>query len=301
MINKIKYIPPHQINKKKGFDTDGYFPTKESALNYSKGFGSEVSYHKDRFNSIDYLLKDIRRKKNLVILDYGCGDGLLFKKLKMKTQLYWGIDASSHMIELANKNLASLNKKLISGGVEKLKKIKSNSIDLVTSFNVLGYLKETDLNIIFKEIHRILKKNGFFATINGNELFDMFALNYNTKIFYKKYFNQKENHMNWLLKKNKKTNYIPAKRFNPLEFSERLKIKYKLKKIDTAFSSLHKYSPEVGKIINKSKKSKNKLFTDFRYRQLLARNFNINPNKFSFSDKWKCYFLCSIFGMLFRK
>ena len=71
--------------------------------------------------------------------------------------------------------------------------------------------------------------------------------------------------------------------------------------VQTSFASLHKYSPEIGKVLHKKKKSTNKFYIDTRFRQHLARNFNLNPNKFSYKDKWKCLFLCSIFGVLFKK
>ena len=129
----------------------------------------------------------------------------------------------------------------------------------------------------------------------------MFSLNNFTKIFFKKYFNQKDKHIDSLLKKNKKSNYVIGKRFNPLALEEKLKKKYALTMLDISFASLHKYSPEIGKIIHKGKKSKNKFYTDFRHQQLLSRDFSHNPNKFSPLEKWKCLFLCSIFGMLVQK
>jgi hypothetical protein len=126
-------------------------------------------------------------------------------------------------------------------------------------------------------------------------------LNYNTKIFFKKYFNQKENHVNLLLKKSKSEKYVMGKRYNPLALEEKLKMKHSLTMLDISFASLHKYSPEIGKILNKGKKSKNEYITDFRHQQLLSRDFSYNPNKFSTLEKWKCLFLCSIFGMLVQK
>ena len=296
----IKYLPPHLAKKnKKTYDTGGYFPSKESALNYVGAVKTHI-YHKDRIRSMKYLLRNINKKK-FKVLDFGCGDGYEYKKLNLKTKSYIGIDVSQHMIDLASKTLGKKNNSFFVGGVEKLKKIKSNSIDLILAFEVIGYFKEKEIDLFFKQVRRILKKNCYFATTNGNELFDLFALNYHTKTFFKKYFNQKESHLNLLLKKNKKSKYILARRFNPLEFNERLKVKYNLLPIENCFASLHKYSPEIGKILHRNKKSTNKHYTDSRIRQHLARNFNLNPNKFSYKDKWKCLFLCSIFGALFKK
>ena len=296
----IKYIPPHLRNKSKFYDTGGYFPDLKSATLYQNK--NTHIYRKDKLNCINFLLNQIKEKKKLKILDFGCGDGSDFKKLKLLPKNYIGIDVSPHMIDLSEKNLINIkNKSLLVGGIDKLKKIKSNSIDLFLAFNVIGYLTDKEESIFFKEVHRILKKNKFFITTNGNELFDLFALNYKTKEFFKKYFNQKEDHMNLLLKKNKKDNYVNGKRYNPLALEEKLKKDYGLTMLDISFASLHKYSPEIGKILHKGKKSKNEYYTDFRHQQLLARDFSKNPNKFSVLEKWKCLFLCSIFGMLVQK
>lgn len=302
---KIKYIPPHlkikNKNKSKVYDGGGYFPNVKSAINYQNRVKTHI-YHKDRLNCINFLINKIRKKNKLNILDFGCGDGLEFKKLNLLTKNYIGIDVSPHMMELSKKNLVNIkNKNLIVGGIDKLKKIKSNSIDLFFALNVIGYLTDKEEDIFFKEVHRILKKNHFLITTNGNELFDLFALNNFTKIFFKKYFNQKENHINLLLKNRTSNKYVPGKRFNPLALGEKLKAKYDLTMLEISFASLHKYSPEIGKILHKGKKSKNKYYTDFRYQQLLSRDFSKNPNKFSALEKWKCLFLCSIFGMLVQK
>lgn len=302
---KIKYIPPHlkikNKNKSKVYDGAGYFPTLKSAIDYQNKVKTHI-YHKDRFNCINFLINKIKKKNKLDILDFGCGDGLEFKKLNLSTKNYIGIDASQHMIELSKKNLVNIkNKNLIVGGIDKLKKIKSNSIDLFFALNVIGYLTDKDEDIFFKEVYRILKKNRFFISTNGNELFDLFALNSYTKIFFKKYFNQKENHINLLLKNSSRNKYILGKRFNPLALGEKLKAKYDLTMLEISFASLHKYSPEIGKILHRGKKSKNKHLSDFRHQQLLSRDFSKNPNKFSALEKWKCFFLCSIFGMLVQK
>ena len=300
---KIKYIPPHLKNKNKSkvYDGAGYFPNLKSAINYQNKVKTHV-YHKDKVNCINFLVNKIKGKNKLDILDFGCGDGLLFKKLNLLPKKYIGIDVSLHMIELSKKNLTNIkNKSLIVGGVDKLKKIKSNSIDLFLAFNVIGYLTDKEEKIFFKEVRRILKKNKFFISTNGNELFDLFALNYHTKVFFKKYFNQKENHINLLLKKNKTDKYVIAKRYNPLALEEKLKKIFGLTMLDISFASLHKYSPEIGKILHKGKKSKNEYYTDFRYQQLLSRDYSQNPNKLPDLEKWKCLFLCSIFGMLVKK
>lgn len=92
------------------------------------------------------------------------------------------------MIDACEKNLIKIKKKLLVGSVEKLKSIKSNSIDLMMCINTLGYLSDKDINIFLTNAKRIIKKNGYLSTLTGNELFNLFALNYGTKIFFKKIF-----------------------------------------------------------------------------------------------------------------
>ncbi len=299
-----KSFTPHLKNfkkkKSKNYDIGGYFPNSKLATEYQNRVKT-LPYHRDRLNCIKFLTDKIKKKK-LVVLDFGCGDGLQFKKLKLSYKKYIGIDISQHMLDLNKKSLKHTNSNsLINGGVNKLKKVKSNSVDLVLALNVLGYLTEKDQKIFFKEVGRILKKKQFFISTNGNELFDLFSLNNHTKIFFENNFKQKASHLNLLLKKTNSNRYVLGKRFNPLRLEKKLKIEFHLTTLDFSFASLHKYSPEIGKILNRKKKTKNKYLPDYRHQQLLSRDFSKNPNKLPLLEKWKCLFLCSIFGILVQK
>ena len=284
--------PQHMLIKKniKYIDIGGYFPNKKSVENYSLNIKKEeVQYHNDRLRALNFLHKEI--KKKLIILDFGCGDGLQFLKLKLSYKFYYGVDVSPFMINECEKNIKKNNKKLLIGGVEKLKKIKSNSVDLLISFNTLGYLNDKDLNSFFIQAKRIVKKNGYFSTLNGNELFNLFALNEGTKFFFKKHFNQKDKYLNFLLKKSK-DQWVQSKTFNPLNFNFKLK-EFSFMQIKQSFAGYHKFSPEIGKMIYGTK---NPIKT-----KLKIRNFLFDPNKLNDSEKWKCLFRCSMFGSIFKK
>jgi ubiquinone/menaquinone biosynthesis C-methylase UbiE len=283
-------VPPHIIKTTKNIDLGGYFPSKQSVENYSLNITKKIPYHNDRLRALNYLIQKIKKKK-LAILDFGCGDGLQFLKLKLQVKYYYGIDASYHMIEACKKNLSHYKKILFFGGVEKLKKIKSHSIDLLIANNVLGYLTEKDLKIFLKNCKRIVKKNGYVMTLNGNELFNLFALNYGTKMFFEKYFNQKSKHLKFLLKK-LKNEWTQAKTFNPLNFSYKFK-KFNFTEIERSYAGWHKYSPEIGKIIYGKK--------DISKTRKKTRDLLFNPNKLKETDNWQCLFRCSIFGNLFKK
>ena len=291
-MKQIKILrPKHMLVKNvKYIDKAGYFPDEKSVDNYSQSINEKhAPYHNDRLRALKFLHK--RTKKKITILDFGCGDGLQFLKLKFPCKFYYGIDVSPFMINKCKINVTKIKKKLLIGGVEKLKEIKSNSIDLIISINTLGYLDDADLKSFFKQAKRIVKKNGYFSTLNGNELFDLFALNYGTKKFFTKHFNQKENLLNSLLKKNK-NEWAHAKTFNPLNFKFKLK-KYNFIEIKRSYAGYHKLNPEIAKIIYGNK-------NPFKTR-LKMRNFLINPNKLDNSEIWKCLFCCSMFGSIFKK
>jgi ubiquinone/menaquinone biosynthesis C-methylase UbiE len=291
-MKNIILKPQHMLVKKniKYIDKAGYFPNKKSVEDYSLNFKKAGSYyHNDRLRALNFLHKKI--KKKITILDFGCGDGIQFLKLKLSCKFYYGIDVSPFMINNCEKNIKKIKKKLLIGGVEKLKEIKSNSIDLMISINTLGYLNDKDLNSFLMQSKRVVKKNGYFSTLNGNELFNLFALNYGAKIFFKKHFNQSDKHINLLLKK-KKNYWVQAKTFNPLNFNLKLK-KFNFLQIKQSFAGYHKFSPEIGKMIYGTK---NPIKTRLKMRNLL-----FDPNKLNDSEKWRCLFRCSMFGSIFKK
>jgi len=106
------------------------------------------------------LLKNVKNKK---ILDLGCGTGVLSKILKRRGAKVFGVDVSPKMIDLAKSNVKGVDFR--TGSVYKLP-YKSNYFDIVVASLVLHYFK--NLNKAFKEIRRVLKKNGIliFSTDN---------------------------------------------------------------------------------------------------------------------------------------
>lgn len=117
------------------------------------------------------LLGNIKGKK---ILEVGCGGGqcsIAFAKLGAKVI---GIDFSEKQIEfakhLAKKERADVN--FLIGNAENLRKIKSNSIDIVFSAYALQYV--TNLRKCFNEVRRVLKRNGIFVFSFNHPTWDMF-------------------------------------------------------------------------------------------------------------------------------
>ncbi len=112
------------------------------------------SVRKYEFN----LIKKNCRDK--VVLDYCCGLGNTSRKVaKYGPKKVIGIDISSSEIEtcrLQAKNLGLDNVEHHVMDAEKMS-LESNSVDIVICNGVLHHL---DVNIAFKEIHRVLKKGG---------------------------------------------------------------------------------------------------------------------------------------------
>ncbi len=105
------------------------------------------------------LLGNIRGKS---ILEIGCGGAQCGVAMAKKGAKVTGIDISEEQLKFA-RNLAEKNKvkiKFYQGDVKKLPQIKSNSQDIVFSTFALHYID--NLLVCFKEVKRVLKKNGLF-------------------------------------------------------------------------------------------------------------------------------------------
>src|SRR3989344_4672699 len=111
-----------------------------------------VGTHKAVITLLNSYLKS---KRNNLILDAGCGTGLLIKKLSTFGEV-WGIDTSSEALKLAKKNNITKIKK---ASVEKIP-FKDNYFDAIVSIDVL-YHREVKSDIAaLIEFKRVLKPGG---------------------------------------------------------------------------------------------------------------------------------------------
>lgn len=101
--------------------------------------------------------------KDKIVLDLGCGSGRYTRILLRYGGKLWGIDPSKKLLEIAKKENKKANLKL--GTVYKLP-FKSNFFDLVVAGLVIDHFK--NLNQAFKEISRVLKKDGIFIFSRSN-------------------------------------------------------------------------------------------------------------------------------------
>ncbi|MBI3026868.1 class I SAM-dependent methyltransferase [Candidatus Woesearchaeota archaeon] len=108
-----------------------------------------------RFILKSYLEKYYHSKKDLLILDVGCGTGINLKLLS-KFGTACGIDVSEDALDFCRARGLNNVKK---SDVMDLK-FKSNTFDVVTSLGVFYHKKVTDDLKGFREIYRVLKPRG---------------------------------------------------------------------------------------------------------------------------------------------
>jgi ubiquinone/menaquinone biosynthesis C-methylase UbiE len=109
------------------------------------------------FPQIQKLCVNLNNKK---VFDAGCGTGIFIKEIlkKHSPKEIIGMDISEQMLRIANKRCENIsNIQLIQGNIIKTN-LGNSYFDFIYSFGVLHYLE--DLNKIFKEFYRILKKKG---------------------------------------------------------------------------------------------------------------------------------------------
>lgn len=104
---------------------------------------------------LEILDKYLSKKKELAILDAGCGTGLLLKKLKKFGQVY-GIDISNEALKFAKKRGI---KNLYQASVTKLP-FADKKFDLVLSIDVLYHQNVSSDQKALRELYRVLKPEG---------------------------------------------------------------------------------------------------------------------------------------------
>lgn len=113
-----------------------------------------------RLEQILYFFKDIKGKK---ILDIGCATGYIGKEIKKKNNIVYGIDISPLAIKKAKK---VLDEAYVVDLLEQKFPFKENSFDSIVCSEVVEHL--IDNRNLFKQIGRVLKKNGFLIITTPN-------------------------------------------------------------------------------------------------------------------------------------
>lgn len=104
---------------------------------------------------IDGMLKNL--KPNSSILDIGSGTGHLTNEMKKKGHTVRGMEPSEEMLNYARTNFPDIE---FTKGVSVKLPYADESFDFVIAIEVLRYLSREDVLNTYKEIYRVLKKDG---------------------------------------------------------------------------------------------------------------------------------------------
>lgn len=160
--NTIEYYNTHAVN----YDNDGEYPANKFRLELVTG-----------------ILKQLPKGK---ILDAGCGTGQFLKVAHDAGFKCIGCDFSKGMLSEARKTLAKTYIPLIRASLDNLSMFKDGVFDHVFCLGVLPYIPEEEEEKVYRELRRVIKKDGCFVTAHQNELFDMFTFNKYTIRFYER-------------------------------------------------------------------------------------------------------------------
>lgn len=145
-------------------------------------------------------------KPNSILLDIGCGNGKITRSLlnNFPGITIVGIDSSADMIGFANEHYSNEKVSFYIDKAEELKTITEESIDAITSFSCLHWVK--DQYSAFKKMYDALKPGGWMSLMFAAETgFDdpidhayAQAINEDT---YKKYFLHYTSDVEWYIAK----------------------------------------------------------------------------------------------------
>ncbi|MCX6711901.1 MAG: class I SAM-dependent methyltransferase [Candidatus Woesearchaeota archaeon] len=118
--------------------------------------------------------------KNKRLLDVGCGFGKDLSYFQKKGAIVYGIDISKKMIELAKRN----NPNLTNISIQSFEKTNFEDcfFDIIVSRFTLHYA--TNLESVFKELHRILKSKGILIFLVSHPILTF--LNKKNKNYHKR-------------------------------------------------------------------------------------------------------------------
>lgn len=148
------------------------------------------------------LIKKLIRKKNLLILELGCGTGNYTKKLVPLSKKIVAVDKSKYMIEIAKRK--KIKKTLFLTNEIKFLKFNQKFDLIISFFHILSYQKNNLEVKKFFELSKYLKRGGFFIFDFWNEEGVNFLKPRKTKLLVKKnnYLIKRTSNPLWNKKKN---------------------------------------------------------------------------------------------------
>jgi 2-polyprenyl-3-methyl-5-hydroxy-6-metoxy-1,4-benzoquinol methylase len=139
--------------------------------NKTEKFWDRTAYYYDEEEKKDELTyrRFIEKAKKYlkvsdIVLDFGCGTGLVCNEIADNVKMIYAIDISSEMIEIAKK-------KAFGGKIQNInyvhttifdERFKSNSLEVIIVFNVLHLLEDSQK--VIQRINELLKPGGFIIS-----------------------------------------------------------------------------------------------------------------------------------------
>ena len=129
---------------------------------------SEEHFHQSGLRDMKKILNggDATIAVRSRVLEIGCGIGRLLKPLAMERndlEIY-GVDVSSEMIVQGKKRLSAFpNVRLAPVNGKDLALFENEFFDVIFSYVTFQHIPREYLHNIFREVHRVLKKKGFFS------------------------------------------------------------------------------------------------------------------------------------------
>ena len=145
VLEKMKSFKPEELN----VDT-----TYNKVAELYDNVFQDIKVRRDEWN---WICKHFPDKKDITLLDLGCGNGALLKELSGRIKSGIGMDLSEGILEKAKKmNADSENISFVKIDGPQLK-IENQSVDVVISLLSFRYL---DWDPLMEEIKRVLKPGG---------------------------------------------------------------------------------------------------------------------------------------------
>lgn len=107
----------------------------------------------------DDVQKNLKCRNTDLVLEIGCGTGLLAKKIADDLKTYIGLDIIYDLLKSAQKNNASANTNFMKADGQALP-IINGVIDRILMYSVILYLPPLILKSILQECQRVLKAGG---------------------------------------------------------------------------------------------------------------------------------------------
>jgi len=155
-------------------------------------------YHAHRLQVIRALIPKECLRRGARVLDFGCGDGVLFPDFVHGGAEIHGLDVAQAMIDRARQLLTTLGQpaeRAQVGGAAEMAALADQSFDAVLSFNVLAYLTDDEERMFYMHAARILRPGGALVVTHSNELFDLYTANALTVRFLQDYLVEPSAHV----------------------------------------------------------------------------------------------------------